>query len=218
MAIMAQPWKHPQNGIFYFRREVPEDIRRVIGKREWKVSLKTRHLPEACLRFIGEAQRCEEAFTAARDQLAGISRVLPSAAIKLANRWAKAVLQEWETNPEKVKDFLAVSDTGSDLDYLPASDFVGMDTPVALTEALSGFIRNTLHQLNLPLPVPADPARRALEDALNTLLRSMPKRTALPADYLEWTATTSPRTPAARAALHSSASARSWTTHRAYSR
>jgi integrase len=165
VAIMAQPWKHPQNGIFYFRREVPEDIRRVIGKREWKVSLKTRHLPEARLRFIGEAQRCEEAFTAARDQLAGISRVLPSDAIKLADRWAKAVLQEWETNPEKVNDFLAVSDTGSDLDYLPASDFVGMDTPVALTEALSGFIRHTLHQLNLPLPVPADPARRALEDA-----------------------------------------------------
>ncbi|MFV3388142.1 DUF6538 domain-containing protein [Pseudomonas sp. NY15364] len=65
---MAQPWKHPQNGIFYFRREVPKDIRRVIGKREWKVSLKTRHLPEARLRFIGEAQRCEEAFTVAADR------------------------------------------------------------------------------------------------------------------------------------------------------
>ena len=81
---MAQPWKHPQNGILYFRREVPEDIRQFIGKREWKVSLKTRDLTEARLRFIGEAHRCEEAFTAARDQLAGRLRVLPSDAPKLA--------------------------------------------------------------------------------------------------------------------------------------
>lgn len=34
---------------------------------------------------------------------------------------------------------------------------------------------------------------------------AVPKRTALPADYRAWTATTSPRTPAARAAVRSSA-------------
>ena len=33
MAVMAQPWKRPQNGIYYFRREVPAGIRQVIGKR-----------------------------------------------------------------------------------------------------------------------------------------------------------------------------------------
>lgn len=190
MAIMAQPWKHPQNGIFYFRREVPEDIRKLIGKREWKVSLKTRNLPEARLRFIGEAQRCEEAFTAARDQLAGHSRVLPSDAPKLADRWAKAVLQDWEVAPEKVMNFLAVADTGSGTDYLPASDFVDRDTPQALADALSGFIRQTLLQLNLPLPVAADPARRALEDAFYIRWREL-CRLALARHQGDWLSTLS---------------------------
>lgn len=168
MAIMAQPWKHPKNGIFYFRREVPEDIRKLIGKREWKVSLKTRNLPEARLRFISEAQRCEEAFTAARDQLAGRFRVLPSDAPKLADRWAKAVLEDWEVAPEKVMDFLAVVGTEDSTDYLPASDVVDRDNPQTLTDALSGFIRDTLLHLCLPLPDAADPARKALEAAFST--------------------------------------------------
>ncbi len=168
MALMAQPWKHPQNGILYFRREVPEEIRQIIGKREWKVSLKTRDLTEARLRFIGEAHRCEEAFTTARDQLAGHSRVLPSDAPKLADRWAKAVLEEWESDPEALMEFLASTGAGSTAHYVPASDFVDEDSPQALTKVLTEFIRTTLQTLNLPLPNAADPARRALEDAFHT--------------------------------------------------
>lgn len=31
MNAMTKPWKHPQSGILYFRREVPVDIRKIIG-------------------------------------------------------------------------------------------------------------------------------------------------------------------------------------------
>ena len=31
MTVMAQPWKHPVSGIFYFRRDVPESIRGVMS-------------------------------------------------------------------------------------------------------------------------------------------------------------------------------------------
>jgi hypothetical protein len=39
---LASPWKHPDTGIYYFRRGVPEALRPLVGKREDKVSLETR--------------------------------------------------------------------------------------------------------------------------------------------------------------------------------
>ena len=78
MHVMTKPWKHPRSGIFYLRREVPEDIRQIIGKREWKVSLRTRDFAAARPRFASELIRCEDIFFAAREQLAGRPRVLAS--------------------------------------------------------------------------------------------------------------------------------------------
>jgi integrase len=39
---MARPWKHPDTGIYWLRRRVPDDLRAVLGKREEKSSLGTR--------------------------------------------------------------------------------------------------------------------------------------------------------------------------------
>ena len=114
MHVMTKPWKHPRSGIFYLRREVPEDIRQIIGKREWKVSLRTRDFAAARPRFASELIRCEDIFFAAREQLAGRPRVLASDAPKLADRWAQAVLESWEGKPEDLTDFLIQPLDGDD--------------------------------------------------------------------------------------------------------
>ncbi len=44
---MSRPFKHPNSGVFWLRKGVPEDLRKIIGKREEKRSLKTRDPAEA---------------------------------------------------------------------------------------------------------------------------------------------------------------------------
>lgn len=44
---MSRPWKHPKSGMYWLRKAVPDDLRRVIGKREEKRSLRTRDPAEA---------------------------------------------------------------------------------------------------------------------------------------------------------------------------
>src|SRR5690606_24586698 len=65
MRVMTKRWKHPRSGISYLSREVPEDIRQIIGKREWKVSLRTRDFATARPRFASDLIRCEGIFFAA---------------------------------------------------------------------------------------------------------------------------------------------------------
>jgi hypothetical protein len=31
---MARPWKHPQTGIYWLRKRVPDDLRAAVGKLE----------------------------------------------------------------------------------------------------------------------------------------------------------------------------------------
>lgn len=47
---MSRPWKHPKTGIYQLRKAVPEDLRKLVGKREEKVSLQTRDPAEAKVR------------------------------------------------------------------------------------------------------------------------------------------------------------------------
>ena len=44
---MSRPWKHPNSGVYWLRKGVPEDLRRLVGKREEKQSLQTRDPVEA---------------------------------------------------------------------------------------------------------------------------------------------------------------------------
>ncbi len=44
---MVRPWKHPDTGIYWFRKRVPDALRAVVGKREERFSLKTREPEEA---------------------------------------------------------------------------------------------------------------------------------------------------------------------------
>lgn len=64
---MATPFKNPHDGIFYFRREVPEKLRAAFDdKREVKVSLGTRDPAEAKAPFARENAKFEERLTEAR--------------------------------------------------------------------------------------------------------------------------------------------------------
>lgn len=51
MALIAQPFRHPDSGIYYLRRRVPDDIRPLIGKTEIRRSLNTRNHHQAKAAF-----------------------------------------------------------------------------------------------------------------------------------------------------------------------
>jgi hypothetical protein len=44
---MSRPWKHPNSGVYWLRKRVPDDLRALIGKREEERSLGTRNPEEA---------------------------------------------------------------------------------------------------------------------------------------------------------------------------
>ncbi len=153
MALMAQPWKHPDNGTYYFRRLVPDDIRAVVGKREWKVSLKTKDLAQARPRFAHESVKCEEVFRNARDHVEGRPVLLASDAHKLADRWASETLASWEANPEGVQDFLVVDQADG---VVAASDFLSDYTLDQAFGHVGHFIKDSLSTVRMPLPERSD--------------------------------------------------------------
>ena len=94
-ALMAQPFKHPQSGVFYFRRRVPEDLRPALG-REYKRSLQTRDANEAKGKHAAEWIKSEEAFALARAQLSGAEILSAKDVQQLAARWFHRELDELE--------------------------------------------------------------------------------------------------------------------------
>ncbi|MCK1683799.1 tyrosine-type recombinase/integrase [Bradyrhizobium sp. 147] len=56
---MSRPWKHPKTGIYQLRKAVPEDLRKLVGKREEKVSLQTRDPAEAKVRHANALAELE---------------------------------------------------------------------------------------------------------------------------------------------------------------
>jgi integrase len=57
---MARPWKHPQTGIYWLRKRVPDDLRAAVGKLEEKFSLRTRDPAEAKRRHVEALVALEE--------------------------------------------------------------------------------------------------------------------------------------------------------------
>lgn len=66
MALIAQPFRHPDSGIYYLRRRVPDDLRQIIGKTEIRRSLKTRHHHQAKAAFALAYAESERLFNDAR--------------------------------------------------------------------------------------------------------------------------------------------------------
>jgi hypothetical protein len=90
MAAMTYLFRHPKTSVYYFRRAVPEELRDVIGRREWKKSLGTKDVREAKRLAHEAALECERALDQARN---GVS-LTDAEAAALANRWLSEALAE----------------------------------------------------------------------------------------------------------------------------
>lgn len=66
MALIAQPFRHPDSGIYYLRRVVPESLRPVLGKTEIRRSLRTRDHRLAKVAFASAYAESEHLFQQAR--------------------------------------------------------------------------------------------------------------------------------------------------------
>ncbi|ANY89328.1 MULTISPECIES: DUF6538 domain-containing protein [Pseudomonas] len=66
MALIAQPFRHSDSGIYYLRRRVPDDLRKIIGKTEIRRSLNTRHHQQAKAAFALAYAESERLFSDAR--------------------------------------------------------------------------------------------------------------------------------------------------------
>ncbi|UVO30317.1 DUF6538 domain-containing protein [Bradyrhizobium arachidis] len=62
VCALGTPKRHPQSGIFLFRKRVPERLRDAVGKSEIKFSLQTRDPVVARIRNLEETARLERAW------------------------------------------------------------------------------------------------------------------------------------------------------------
>ncbi|MFQ6573202.1 DUF6538 domain-containing protein [Pseudomonas sp. UM16] len=72
MALIAQPFRPPDSGIYYLRRRVPDDIRQVIGKTEIRRSLNTRNHQQAKAAFVIAYAESERFFQQMRSGHSGL--------------------------------------------------------------------------------------------------------------------------------------------------
>ena len=57
---MSRPWKHPKTGVYWLRKRVPDDLQKLVGKREEKQSLGTRDPAEAKRKHLAALTAVEE--------------------------------------------------------------------------------------------------------------------------------------------------------------
>jgi len=69
MALIAQPFRHPDSGIYYLRRRVPDGLRQIIGKTEIRRSLNTRNHQQAKAAFAVAYADSERLFNDARQRI-----------------------------------------------------------------------------------------------------------------------------------------------------
>ena len=89
---IATPYKHPNSGIYYFRRAVPNACRHLLNRAIIKESLHTREPHTARRLFAIKQQECEKLFELARSGCINVnSNQLNVNATKLV---VGAILQE----------------------------------------------------------------------------------------------------------------------------
>jgi len=99
---VARPWKHPDTGIYYFRRGVPEVLRPLVGKREEKVSLETRDWREAGPRHAAVAAEVSARWERLRQAAAPkpLVRLTHKEAVALAGEICRRRIAAHETDPD----------------------------------------------------------------------------------------------------------------------
>jgi integrase len=94
--LMPQPWKHPKTGVYYFRKVVPKRLRPLVGRWEIKVSLNTKSLREAKLRYPDEAAQANLILRRAEG---GAIELTHKQILALAGEWYKRQLAAREDEP-----------------------------------------------------------------------------------------------------------------------
>jgi len=101
VCAMARPFKHPKTGVYWFRRAVPEALRAVVGKREWKWTLGTKDAAEARHRHPIAASQCDALQRAAQLGIRpGAISLSSEQIIALGAEWLKRKLSETEGEEE----------------------------------------------------------------------------------------------------------------------
>ncbi|MGY4432225.1 hypothetical protein ACVWWO_004702 [Bradyrhizobium sp. F1.13.1] len=95
---MSRPWKHPKTGIYQLRKVVPDDLRKLVGKREEKVSLQTRDPGEAKVRHAKALAELEARWANLR---AGPKLLTEREAHQLAAVSHERWLEQYRDNPSQ---------------------------------------------------------------------------------------------------------------------
>lgn len=92
MVQMATPWRHPQTGSFYIRRQIPEPLRPCFGgKSIWQVSLRTKDGAEAARLFASTNAELEQRFADAHAALG--QHLEPERAQEIVAAWLRVGAQ-----------------------------------------------------------------------------------------------------------------------------
>ncbi len=93
---MSRPWKHPDSGVYWFRRGVPADLRALVGKREKKRSLQTKDPAIAKKRHAEALAEVEIRWANLRS---GPRLLSEREAHELASPWHDRWLASYKDNP-----------------------------------------------------------------------------------------------------------------------
>jgi integrase len=95
---MSRPWKHPNSGVYWLRKGVPEDLRALVGKREEKRSLQTRDPVEAKRRHAEALAEIEARWANLRTGPKTLTEIeAHQMAAAVHDRW----LQQHQDNPSQ---------------------------------------------------------------------------------------------------------------------
>lgn len=96
---MSSPWKHPETGVYYFKRKVPADVVEAVGKSWFKKSLRTKDLSEAKRLIVPLIAESDELIRMAR------LRKCEEARLRLTRQDAAIIASRWyERMKEKINE------------------------------------------------------------------------------------------------------------------
>jgi len=96
---MNHPWQHPDSGIYWYRKRVPERLKPSVGKMEERISLRTRDPEEAKIEFARVSLEVQERW---RQLAAGRRSLTEKQAAAVAGEIYRSMVEEHEENPSSL--------------------------------------------------------------------------------------------------------------------
>lgn len=93
---MPQPFKHPKTHVYYYRRVVPQHLRKALGRTEFRISLGTKDLREAKRRYPEKAADVEAKFAQVGGDPAHLTH---RQIVALTGSWYRRMLDEYDEEP-----------------------------------------------------------------------------------------------------------------------